>query len=122
MRWLWVTTKPPWPPVDGGRLLVERTVSALAARGHRLTVIAAVTERDDRRTGEDAARGAGCELRVVTSPARSWLGGGLAALAARRSVTFTRHAHPALGARWARRSRATRPRSWWSSSRSSSRR
>lgn len=97
MRWLWVTTKPPWPPVDGGRLLVERTVSALAARGHRLTVIAAVTERDDRRTGEDAARGAGCELRVVTSPARSWLGGGLAALAARRSVTFTRHAHPALG-------------------------
>ncbi len=98
MRWLWVTTKMPWPPHDGGRLLVEQTVTALAASGESVTVVAARGRDDDARPSIEAAGRAGCVLVAVTSPARGWLAGALAGLAARRSITFTRHAHPELGA------------------------
>ena len=36
---LWVGTKAPWPPVDGGRLLVVYTLEALAAAGHEITLV-----------------------------------------------------------------------------------
>ena len=39
-RILWVTTKPPWPVRDGGRLLVMQTLRALAARGAEVTLVA----------------------------------------------------------------------------------
>ena len=34
MNLLFVATKAPWPPIDGGRLLLARTLEALAALGH----------------------------------------------------------------------------------------
>ncbi len=37
---LWVATKTPWPPDDGGRLVAANTIEALAAAGHRVTVVA----------------------------------------------------------------------------------
>ena len=40
MRILWVATKSPWPPVDGGRLLLWETLGALAAAGHDVTLVA----------------------------------------------------------------------------------
>jgi hypothetical protein len=40
MRILWVGTKLPWPPRDGGRLVASLTVEALAAAGHEITVAA----------------------------------------------------------------------------------
>lgn len=98
MRWLWVTTKMPWPPHDGGRLLVEQTATALAAGGDAVTVVAARGRDDDPRPSVEAAERAGCVLVAVASPARGWLAGGVAGLVARRSITFTRHAHPELGA------------------------
>jgi hypothetical protein len=39
-RVLWVATKPPWPALDGGRLLVALTLRALAARGIDVTFVA----------------------------------------------------------------------------------
>jgi hypothetical protein len=40
VRILWVGTKPPWPPNDGGRLVAANTLEALAAAGHDVTVVA----------------------------------------------------------------------------------
>ncbi len=37
---LWIATKPPWPPIDGGRLVQWLTLQALAERGARVTVVA----------------------------------------------------------------------------------
>jgi glycosyl transferase family 1 len=44
MRFLWIATKPPWPPVDGGRLVLLHTLRALADRGHEIELIAPVDE------------------------------------------------------------------------------
>jgi len=40
MKILWVATKPPWPPVDGGRVLSWYTLRALAQHGADLTLVA----------------------------------------------------------------------------------
>jgi hypothetical protein len=37
-----VATKAPWPPEDGGRLLLLHTLEGLAAAGHRVTLVAPV--------------------------------------------------------------------------------
>ena len=42
MRILWVATKSPVPPFDGGRLVALTTIRALAAAGHELTIVAPV--------------------------------------------------------------------------------
>lgn len=39
MRILWISTKPPWPPVDGGRLAQALTLEALAREKARVTVV-----------------------------------------------------------------------------------
>jgi hypothetical protein len=38
MKLLWIATKSPWPPVDGGRLLLLHTLRALAARDHQIVL------------------------------------------------------------------------------------
>ncbi|RMH22631.1 MAG: hypothetical protein D6696_02835, partial [Acidobacteria bacterium] len=40
MRILWIATKTPWPPVDGGRLLLWNTLEALAGSGCRVDLVA----------------------------------------------------------------------------------
>ena len=42
MKILVVATKAPWPPLDGGRLLLLHTLEGLAAAGHQLTLVAPV--------------------------------------------------------------------------------
>ena len=42
MNVLFLATKAPWPPVDGGRVLLLNTIQALAAAGCRLTLVAPV--------------------------------------------------------------------------------
>ncbi len=58
MKILWVATKAPWPPVDGGRLVLLNTLRALAAAGHRLTLVApidaATTTATEAATEADA--------------------------------------------------------------------
>jgi glycosyltransferase involved in cell wall biosynthesis len=44
LRILVVATKAPWPPVDGGRLVLLKTIEALAARGNRVELVAPCTE------------------------------------------------------------------------------
>ncbi|HSD65209.1 MAG TPA: glycosyltransferase family 4 protein [Vicinamibacteria bacterium] len=68
MRILWVATKVPWPPVDGGRLVAAVTLEALRAGGHEPTVVAPVDPRQRDRSAA-AARREGWR-RVVLVPAR----------------------------------------------------
>ncbi len=42
MKILVVATKAPWPPLDGGRLLLLHTLEGLATAGHRVTFVAPV--------------------------------------------------------------------------------
>jgi glycosyltransferase involved in cell wall biosynthesis len=39
---LFIASRPPWPPTDGGRVLMANTVEGLLARGHHITVVAPV--------------------------------------------------------------------------------
>jgi hypothetical protein len=42
LKILVAATKAPWPPLDGGRLLLLHTLEGLAAAGHRVTLVAPV--------------------------------------------------------------------------------
>ncbi len=92
VRVLWVGTKPPWPPVDGGRLVAALTIDALRRAGADVTVVT------PSRTGETEAAppsGPGGHVNVRAIP-RSWPVAALGALASRRPVTIARHAHRAV--------------------------
>lgn len=45
MRILLVATKTPWPPIDGGRLVLLNTIDGLRDAGHHVTLIAPVDGR-----------------------------------------------------------------------------
>jgi hypothetical protein len=40
MKILFVATKPPWPLIDGGRLLLWHTMAGLAGEGAEITLVA----------------------------------------------------------------------------------
>lgn len=76
MNVLVVATKPPRPPVDGGRLLLSLTLEGLEAAGCRVTLV---------------APGVGVPVRPVSpvlALARSWTG--------RVPLALARHAQPAV--------------------------
>lgn len=85
LKILVVATKSPWPPIDGGRLLLWGTIEALAAAGHRVTLVA---PEDGRRLreGEQALREV-CTPRLVEAGPRP----PLVALASRLPFTVARH-------------------------------
>ena len=87
-----VATKSPWPPVDGGRLLLSLTLEGLAVAGCRVTLVApAVVSREVEEKLREW-----CEPVLVpagpVSPAaalvRSWRG--------RLPLAMARHARPAV--------------------------
>ena len=68
MKALVVATKAPWPPVDGGRLLLRNTLEGLAAAGCRATLVAPVDPaRFDLGAVREALAGC-CEPRLVPAP------------------------------------------------------
>ena len=68
MRILWVASKTPSPPVDGGRLVALLTLEALRAHGHELTVVSPI-DPDAAVPSAIAARLEGLG-RLVLVPAR----------------------------------------------------
>ncbi len=97
MKILWVATKAPWPPVDGGRLLLWNTLRALSAAGHELTLVAPIDAEADGRTS--AMLETCCRPSLV--PVRRsplWLDVARAQLA-RQPLTIVRHALPAVKGR-----------------------
>lgn len=52
LRILVVATKSPWPPVDGGRVVLLNTITALAAAGHSIDLVAPCPEHTTRASSE----------------------------------------------------------------------
>jgi hypothetical protein len=96
LRILVVATKAPWPPVDGGRLLLWRTICGLAAAGVRVTLLAPVDPLHFSVVAAREALAEVCEpVLVAVRPA------GLArtvwrAVAANAPLSVARHSVPAL--------------------------
>jgi hypothetical protein len=91
MRILWVGTKPPWPPIDGGRLVAATTLQALAEAGHDLTLVAPFDpSRDDAARAADGLR-EWCEPVLVESRPRPLAGTALASVARRQPLSVVRH-------------------------------
>jgi glycosyltransferase involved in cell wall biosynthesis len=85
-----VATKPPWPPVDGGRVVVLNTVDALAAAGHRITLVAPVDPAADHRATRDALA-AHCRAELVPARVPGMRTVVLSALLRGRPLTVERH-------------------------------
>lgn len=85
-----VATKPPWPPVDGGRVVVLNTVDALAAAGHRITLVAPIDPAADRGAARDALAGR-CRAELVPALPPGMLAAALSALLRGRPLTVERH-------------------------------
>jgi hypothetical protein len=95
MRILWVGTKTPWPPQDGGRLVALLTLEALRAHGHELTIVSPIDPAADLPAIARCLESAG---RAVLVPARPV---GLATAALRTAfgatpLTVRRHSQPAV--------------------------
>ncbi|HVS12831.1 MAG TPA: glycosyltransferase [Thermoanaerobaculia bacterium] len=92
MNILWIATKAPWPPVDGGRLLLWHTLAALRDRGHRVALVAPVAPGElERRDEIIGALSTVCEPHLVPRPPRSLLRAWLAGRGSGRPVTVERH-------------------------------
>ncbi|MBL8299154.1 MAG: glycosyltransferase [Rhodanobacteraceae bacterium] len=108
MKILVVATKPPWPPHDGGRLVLWLTLQALAAAGHALHLIAPVDA--------DAADPAALDhLRTVCTPQliplrpHSWAAAAWRAAREGSALSLARHRHAAVTAALASRLADWRP-------------
>ncbi len=95
MNLLVVATKAPWPPIDGGRLLLARTLEALAALGHRPTLVAPIEAGVDRAAVEEALN-PWCRPRLVTAAPRRALATLACAWARKEPFSIVRHALPAV--------------------------
>jgi glycosyltransferase involved in cell wall biosynthesis len=96
MKILWLATKSPWPPVDGGRLLMAHTLEALSRLGHHIHVLVP-------SLGPSQQPGASVRERVVletvaTRPLAAPLAATLALIRG-RPTSAVRHRHPAVAAR-----------------------
>lgn len=91
-----VATKPPWPAVDGGRLLLLATLAGLARRGHRLTLVAPLAAPAPEAEAIRAALAPWCTPHLVPIQPRSYLSSALRSRLARRPLTIDRHTHDAI--------------------------
>ena len=98
MRILWVGTKAPWPPVDGGRLVAWLTLRALRDAGHAVTLVVPGPGASDGATLLERLREV-CEPDVVDAPPVSRARALLATLGSSRPWTAIRHARPSLAER-----------------------
>lgn len=94
LRVLVVATKAPWPPVDGGRLVLLKTIEALAAAGHRIELVAPVAGGPDERGRAAAGLAEIATPHLVPTRPRPALSTVIAGLVGRMPVTVARHARP----------------------------
>ncbi len=91
MRILLVATKTPWPPIDGGRLVLLNTIDGLQDAGHQVTLIAPV---DGRYLDVDLVRKnleGRCEAHLPPATTRGALWSLVRAEMSRTPVTIIRH-------------------------------
>ncbi len=96
MNLLILATKAPWPPVDGGRLLLAHTLEGLAAAGVRPTLVAPVDPRQYDLERVAAELSGWCVPRLVPAapapPARALL----RSWRERVPLSIARHSLPAV--------------------------
>ena len=94
MRLLVVATKAPWPPVDGGRLLLLRTLEGLAAAGVRATLVAPLDPRRHALESVAAALAPWCEPQLVLARPAGTASTLLRSAGHRQPLTISRHTLP----------------------------
>lgn len=99
MKILWVATKAPWPPCDGGRLLLWNTLGALHAAGHRITLVAPFAGPRKERLAAAAALGAVCDPQLVPARPRHLVPALLHAWGRGLPLTIVRHQQPTVASR-----------------------
>ena len=92
MRILCVATKCPWPPRDGGRLVLSLTLQGFIDAGHEVTVIVP----DEAESLASAGVPGSLVLQPVRVRRRGWIEASLRALGDGRTATLVRHDQPAL--------------------------
>jgi hypothetical protein len=93
---LWLATKCPWPPRDGGRLVAANTLEALAGAGHRPTVLYPWRYRSREPKPEKAPPG--IELIEVPCARHSALYSAFVAWRRQQPWTLVHHATPEVAA------------------------
>jgi len=96
MKILFVATKSPYPPVDGGRLLVANTLSALCEQGHEIDLV--VPAGRSSVGAPQGARPAGLRVFEVMTRPRSRLSSLVLSTIHRRPYSIVRHFDSALQA------------------------
>jgi hypothetical protein len=94
VRLLVVATKAPWPPVDGGRLLLLRTLEGLAAAGVRATLVAPLDSRRHALESVTAALAPWCEPQLVLARPAGAASTLLRSAGHRQPLTISRHTLP----------------------------
>ena len=91
MRILWVVTKPPWPPIDGGRVVIATTLAALRARGHDIDLVAPYDP--DGAAPDEVVRSLThlCRAHLIPVRQRPALASALATLRTRAPLAIARH-------------------------------
>lgn len=95
MRLLWIATKPPVPPIDGGRLVAWLTLQALAAEGVEITLVAPVPPGEDA-AGIEGELAVVCHPRLVPAAPRGRVPALLRSVFGSRPFAIARHALPAV--------------------------
>jgi polysaccharide biosynthesis protein PslH len=96
MNVLVVATKAPWPPIDGGRLLLRNMLEGLAAAGHRATLVAPVDPARFDLAEVAAALAGCCRPRLVPAAPAPPLAALLRAGRDRSPLSIARHTLPAV--------------------------
>lgn len=97
MRLLWIATKCPWPPRDGGRLLLLETFRALAGAGCDITLVAPRPPAAEAGAANAALEGLCAPRWVATEPLPRGLALALAAIGG-TPYSILRHRRPAVAA------------------------
>jgi glycosyltransferase involved in cell wall biosynthesis len=108
MKILVVATKPPWPPHDGGRLVLWLTLQALAAAGHALHLIAPV-DADDVDPAALAHLRTVCTPQLIPLRPHGWAAAAWHAAREGSALSLARHRHAAVAAAVAARIADWRP-------------
>ena len=87
---LWVATKAPWPPIDGGRLLLWHTLIGLAEAGADLTLVAPADPNADPAFAMQKLRSV-CRPFLVARPRSTLSGHFVRALFQGAPVSVARH-------------------------------
>lgn len=98
MRLLWIATKPPLPPIDGGRLVAATTLAALAEQGVEIDLVAPVPQSGSPAgdPAEATELSTFCHPHLIPVSRRGKVAALLRSALSRRPFSIVRHEHKAV--------------------------